>query len=1067
MSEVKYTPSQQRVIDDVYGRMIVSASAGSGKTTVMIERMVGLIKNGADLDEIVALTFTDASARDMRAKLEKKLSDLAADNPALLRQLERVPFADVCTIDSLCKRIVTEYFEIAGIDPAFGLIDDGEKEAFSRRAFAEVVARRKDDEAFYALLKLFEKESKLKESFEKTAEFLSAIPDERQWLDGVVSAGQGDRLSVLLDRKLNRLKEDARDYLREADVWTDAVKAHPFVATRIDCLNTLLSETALPVCAQDYAYANYSEKQISALTGDYALVKEWGSAVKDFIAKEVCAFEIVPVNDEAKVITAEYVGALREYLDGLDEIKREENKLGFADVEKKALKVLRLPEVRERVLAKYSYVFVDEYQDINELQDEIIEQLTADNKFMVGDVKQSIYRFRHSEPEIFVRTVKDSPKDKVVVLAENFRSARGIIDEVNDVFDRIMDEGGGVRYSDERMINARSYRDVELAPVYYNLFEKTEEVPTAGRVYSVRDDFRRGASGPEASGVAAAIRALVDGYSIYDVDEGEVRAVRYDDIAVIVRSRSGFYYELGEKLNKAGIPTAIDRARQDAAEIKVLIDLLKLLDNEVQDVPLAGVMLGMFGFSEEELIPLAMGAKTFYEGARRSTTPKVVEFWRQIDTLRFFAGYKKVSELIEEADKMTGYVRSLDLPARENVVRMIRTIKGMALNDSVSKFLKDYTSAPQEVLGVPPAGENAVKVMTMHASKGLEFPIVFLCDLGTEFMRGTKGDYVLSKQFGIAFKNVDKLAKKKSKNTVLSLISEEEEVLDSYERVRLLYVAMTRAKNHLFMTGSVTPGRQKPKKAKKAQSFVQMLEYAEAGRKQPLPDLGQLAATCETAKKSLLTDDGLDVEALRRATQFRYPYESATKTGVKFAVTALSVDNAEQVGKALVLDDEIMRIGTLHHKVMEEISFEVSDEAGVKAAVEKMVELHMITRADADGVDCAAIARALNAEVIKVAKGAKSVRREYRFMLASTGAEIGVSDSADDVLVQGVIDLLILEEDGATIVDYKHSASSGLALAERYRLQLDLYSRAVESALGTKVKRRVILSLKTGEETEV
>ena len=441
-NEVKYTPEQQRIIRETEGRMIVSASAGSGKTTVMIERIVGLVKKGVGLDEIVAVTFTEASARDMRAKLERKITELALSDPKYIAELEKLPFAEICTVDSLCKRIVSENFEIAGIDPAFDLVDSSEKEEFSREAFefaCKQMAKLEQNAGgrtfgvgLVELQKLMGGKDGLRAEIERAASFLSSLPDEKKWLNEVaLCVHRSEVIDELNDRLLKRVKREAKDLREVAGGFSPAVCELTFVATRLDILDEALKGDGWAFLRRERLPSVYKD-QIEKAGGDVSVIVPWCDCVK-----ALCDERNYDYGDEqdieGEVMDLYFVTLLGLYVDALLEIKLSENKLDFYDVEKIALDILRNGEVRQKVLEKYSYVFVDEYQDINELQDELIQRLTGDNLFMVGDVKHSIYMFRHSEPSIFVNATKKNPEE-LVALKENFRSDSGVIDKVNEVF---------------------------------------------------------------------------------------------------------------------------------------------------------------------------------------------------------------------------------------------------------------------------------------------------------------------------------------------------------------------------------------------------------------------------------------------------------------------------------------------------------------------------------------------------------------------------------------------------------------------------------------------------------
>lgn len=1069
-SSIKYTDSQRGVIDDFSGKMIVSASAGSGKTTVMIERIANVVRQGGTLDSIVALTFTNASARDMKAKLEKKITALALEDSRYFAEVEKIPFIDVETVDTLCKRIVTEYFEIAGIDPAFAVCDEGDKASYYRRAFSALSREKESSDAFYRLKKILGGEEKLRSALEARVAFLDALPEPEAWLSETATVTYKDSTTIL-ERWLSRVRNEAEYLIKDAERFSADTRSVPGFSSRLEALGHVKCVTdyaSLPIDFSHIKFPNFIKSHYEKCPHDVAEIKEWIEDAKEIIQKVSTKFNHVEPNEESRALAEEFVDSVRRFVHHLSRLKSDDNKLDFADIERLALKVLENEGVRERVLSRYAYVCVDEYQDINELQEKIIERLTGENKFMVGDVKQSIYAFRHSEPQIFVNTARRADVKKRE-LKENFRSDPKVIGKINDVFTALMREDSGVSYRDEAMNAQRSYGDGIYAPVYFTCFEKKESTVNWSRPYSVKNDYRdETLVSQEVLAVANAVVSMVESGEIYDADLGQRRRIRYGDVAVIVRSRKEFYYELASVLRSRGVPVGVDSARADTPEINALINLVRVLDNGEQDVPLASVMLKIFGFTEEELVEIAGTANSFTESVEKARGEKVENFRKRLEGYRFNARYMGVAEILRRVCEAEGYYERLTTGERAKVRDFIIACEGLPCAENTGKFLELHENYLEKMMSSGERGEDAVTLMTMHASKGLEFPIVFLGDLGRDFFSDNTEDCVFTKEFGAMFKNVDGETRIKSKSTQYNLLLEERSIKEHHELVRLLYVAMTRAKNHLFLTGTAGAKRLKARSSESALSFLQMILFAikenpELNLASLEDGLSHVQGEAGEEKKSACA---LNVEEILRAMRFEYPHREASRTGVKFAVTALAVDGEEQVGKPFVMEEEFMREGTLYHKVMESLSFNLETVEEIDREIKKLVELHTITKAEEERIDREVVLRALSSDVIKLARG-KRCYREYHFMLSAPARDIGVSEAEDEVLVQGVIDLLILDGDEAVIVDYKHTASSGDRLRDRYKKQLDLYAGAVSSALGVRVKRKVILSLKSGEETEV
>lgn len=1097
---MKWTSEQKRAIENRSGEMLVSASAGSGKTSVMIERLINLIIEGVDVDQVLCLTFTKAAAEGMRAKLKKELKN------ALLRkeyedkkdriydQLDKLAFATITTIDAFCSKVVRKYFESCSIPVDAELVTPDEGKALRYASAVKVLELygEREDEEYSELVGFLGKkrsEGNVLEFLLSFYEFLSSLPDGEQYLNSAtqqIESGVED--SLLIKECEFRLK----NALRELETLSFA------------CLNKYQSkyssEYRLHVLYLQDALREGLESFSKAKKD--AFPKKPAKNSKDYkVLPEGCSEDEEILSQKGKIFLERYgkfsleqlrvdILELRPYISKLCEIVkrfceeytatlRKKNLTDFSEIEHECLKCLMNEKTAGEIRARYPYLLVDEFQDTNRLQDEILSRAGGDKSyFLVGDVKQSIYAFRHAEPEIFLEHGKKEGVEEVT-LKDNFRQDGEIIDFVNSVFLSVMTKPlTGVDYQKEAMIEGLGIPRRDKTPVtvcYIPKKERVEKELVQG-VYSVRAD---GAEKEEESSLEGRflydeIKKLVGIETIYDAKiEGEdkVRPIRYSDIVVLYRSRGDGIQEIKEYLKARNIPIG-ERVEEDLPRsAEFLIHLLRVIKDRDNGESLAITLLSpMFDFSESELSEYkrAGGRKlSLYDALykEKDGSEKLQDFFEKIEKYAKRAEYEDVYGLLNYIVTDTAYDKKIARGkngAWEHKLlnAYIDSLSDSPVARSVVGYLNHFDSYPTFKTGYETGGEDCVRFMTMHNAKGLEFPVVFCVDLTRDFIKKDYSQPVLRhKKFGLSMMSFNPSTKISRENYYHYAMKDRIREENVVQEMRLLYVALTRARNLLYLSG------EEPSKSEVGRDVgdsTNMLEFVNnAIRRNPSIESKIKVVRLSSEEENTEKEGKIEIEkkVLDRKIDFVYPHDRATRTPIKYTVTNLTKEEYEGEGVSVPVEyAESAEVGTLYHKVMQHIDFSVP----VRESVDKMVLDEVIGEEDRDRIDCEVLQKVLSLSVFDLAREGRC-RREQAFLLRIACNELKEGECEDEVLLQGVIDLLIEKDGKYTVVDYKYSGASEEGLIAKYSRQLDLYRTAVERITGSKEVEVYLLSLKNAK----
>ena len=848
----RWTEEQTAAIEARGENLLLAAAAGSGKTTVMVERILSLIAEGVSVDEMLIVTFTRASAADMRAKLTERLSALADGGDAHCReQLARLESASISTIHAFCTALLRTHFEAAGVDPAFRILDDAENAVCEDAAVDEALeaAYARMDENL-ARLDFGRGPKKVRELAVELYHGVADRPDPEAWMAQAEQMARGDGGAWLAE-----LTRAARQQLRQAVAYSESgvrLALQPDgTPAYADALNADIEalEALIPLEYDDLREALSSFKQVTPRTPRKQKGVEWSDAVlalreqvkavRDSAKKCVeSAAKLLRYEREQAVsdmrADADCMAALFDLVRDIARRhgarKAEKSALTFSDLEHMALALLRQDEVASAVRARYRYVFVDEYQDTSDVQEELVSRIArADNRFMVGDVKQSIYRFRQAEPALFLRCYRRygaGDGGRLIALTRNFRSRPAILELTNRVFERAMNGGDAeIEYDALSRLNPGAQFEGEDPPVELILLAKrgldggadvADEPEEADELAELTHVER------EAAVVAGRIRRLM----------AERPELHYRDIAVLTRAGRTVIPAMLTALLDAGIPAYAEGSAGyfDAMEVQVFLAYLTLVENHRRDEAMIAVLRSpMQRISSPELALIRAEARegafcdavAAYAEHDNDLGHRLAAFLRDLENDRVLSRSMPLPRLFSEIWRRTGFADALlALPGgkqrKANLDRLSARAAQYEANQSggLTGFLR-YAErmrarGDDEVAHTVGEADDVVRLMTVHKSKGLEFPVVFGVGLGKRFRVERSGDGLLAhRELGLGMAHVDPALSTRRETIAHLAIARRRQAEDRAEELRILYVLLTRAKEQLILIGGVDSAPRK------------------------------------------------------------------------------------------------------------------------------------------------------------------------------------------------------------------------------------------------------------------
>lgn len=1148
---MKWTNCQQEAITFRDKNMLVAAAAGSGKTAVLVERIKQLvICDKVSINEMLVVTFTNAAASEMKEKIVAALTKEIENNPdesAFLRkQLNGIYKANISTFHSFALEIIRRYFYIINIEPNFKICDEAENVILKTESMEELFDNlfQSGDQGFINFLNKYaasKNENNVKVLINSLYTMIKSIPDSFGWLEDNMASLSMSKEEFLKGKVAGEIEKTIRKniefsiksfkraegLLLEEGLTSLAVKADMDITQLEEVLEGFetkgLEQILYQVSSLQFQRFTVTKEEKEG----YETIKERVEQVRDkgkgFIKKIKETYTVRGLDD--------YIGDLQAtwedtkylaFLTGEFHLifkgkKQEKNLVDFNDIEHFALEILKSDPVAEEYRSKFKHIFVDEYQDSNLLQDYLISKIKRDNNlFMVGDVKQSIYKFRLAEPEIFMekyekyRKIGDG-KDMKIDLNQNFRSKSSIINGVNDVFSRIMNQ-----YDKE----AALYKGVEYAgdldyPVEIHIIDQQ-----AGEQTEIDEEILALKMAElEAHHVVRLIKKEI-GREIFDVKQNLVRKITNRDVVVLLRATKNYADKFYRIFTEEDIPAHVDDSEGyfDTIEIEVVLNLLRVIDNKRQDIPLISLLHSiMLGFSIEELAKIRGENKrgSFYEafsgygktGEDRQLAEKTENARCKIEEWQEMSKFMPLEDLIWKLLRDTGYYNyAAALPAGVQRQANLRLLidKAIKFQSGSLKGLYGFISYIDAIKArsvrtgqVSLVGENddVVRIMTIHKSKGLEFPVVIVAGLGKQFNQSKDTSILdMHKDMGLSLSYLDNARKYYRKTILQNAIKEKNKALDLEEEIRILYVAFTRAMDKLILIGTIKDlGAAKEKydltemgDTSTARCFLDMImpaikesemEIIYHTRDEIMPINNERNSNRRVMMALLQGESTLEIDEMLsneidKRLAFTYGFMNGVNQKSKLSVTEINKGTKDaakyrerlrapvfETGKREFSGSEK---GTIIHDFMMQLDFKKaygalqnSKESFVgffDKTIKELVEAKFFTEDETKVINPERIIRFFQSGIgIRAAK-AEELHKEAAFSMIM---EIG----GEDVIVQGIIDCYFKENGEYVLIDYKTNTISDAGdpellaeLKEMYQEQIRLYEKAINVSRGIRVK---------------
>jgi ATP-dependent helicase/nuclease subunit A len=1190
-----WTKNQEDAIRSTGGSVLVSASAGSGKTAVLVERVIQRLtdkENPVSADRLLIVTYTKAASAEMKERIDKALSALIKKNPYdtfLRTQQIKLKRAYISTIHSFCSELIKENFYLLGISRDFRIADDGEVNTLKIQAIEDVLNKQyevNNNENFLDLVESFsdnKNDERLKQVVFKLYDFLRSHPFPEYWLKEKLSYYDttGDLSHIIWVENIYSQANFVIDY---AESTIKCILASPYCNKEYGEVNpemySNLEEKLVPILINDLVYLDKLKYAIDECSWDdirevlYSfnpqrlpqLKKIAGEDFKNFVSglrdeyknSVKSLLKYFPVSEKVyktqmeqlQPIVAEMFNLVVLFGYRLDELKAEQNVQDFSDLEHLALKLLvknvdgvAVPtEEAKKIADKFDEVMVDEYQDANEVQDTIFKAVSGGEKnlFVVGDVKQSIYSFRQAMPEIFIKRSEVYPKfnrenpfyPAKIILEKNFRSRQEITDSVNFMFNLLMTKHcGDVEYTDdEQLVCGASYDQAQTNKVSLSVIQYNKES---------YDD----ACVQEADYIAGEIYRIINEGYVWE--KGHQRKPVFSDFAVLLRSSNSSAPVYVNRLKEWGIPatSAVSDSFLTKREISIIYNLLKIIDNPVQDIPLLAVMMSpIYGFTADDVSEIRINDKrvnlyTSLTNSANKGNEKAKRFLQQLNDFRTYSVAKPVHLLINKIYEDTSYPAILyGIYKSDFPVNNILLFKEYAYDyenngyKGVSSFV-NYLDNIISQGGDLPAGDtsngdvNAVNVMSIHRSKGLEFPFVFLANTNKRFVNDTTDNVLIHKDMGFTLK-----LRNHQNHTVTNTVPRVASALkitenQKSEELRVLYVALTRAREELHMLCTVenperyvkkcsskifSPNRLTPYVVQNSGCIADWLVYcglihpngyklrhlaglsfSEDVKYNYAPDwdfnivteVHSLEENTQSINKDTVslsedTDNSIE-EIIKTRFDFQYKNTSLNDLPVKIAVSEISHNKSKEIFKSVLARPDFMseksmtatQRGTAVHNVLQHIDFKKAKE-NLDNELNRLTDMGFITSAERSVVDKATMIKFLNSEIVEDVLASPKVYREFRFnTIINAGSfmeDIPDNIKEKEVIMQGAVDLAYVKDNSLVIVDYKTDRVKNLQdLRELYTSQVTLYKSAMEQCTPYKVSKCLIYSVRLGDYIEI
>ena len=1186
----RWTEEQLAAISGREPSILVSAAAGSGKTAVLVERIIRLItdeEHPVDIDRLLVVTFTNAAAAEMRERITAAIAEKLEENPSsenLARQMVLAAKASITTIHSFCLEMLRSNFNLAGIDPNFRIADATEESLLRLEALDEVMDEMYEDdefgETFSVLLENYsgvKNRSEFDELIQKIYSFAMSLPNPEKWLrdsaekfsgheGGFASSALAMNILQLAGEIISEMLGQYDEMIRKAEADDGGENLSLFLRLERECINNFFQMRDYAEArewAQSMTFARFPTAPKKSCPQYREYIKEMRADVKKNFEKKVLGdlFELSCEEQErTERILYPQMRCLSELVYRLmrrfDEKKDDLGLLTFNDLEHGCYHLLVDADGQPTELAvstgkKYEEILIDEYQDTSRLQEAIFEAIHADNRlFMVGDMKQSIYRFRNTDPLLFGSkkekfSLDAGERERKIILSKNFRSRKEILFGINDIFEKLMSVGAGeIDYNEEEKLYPGAEYPECPHPVQTDLQLHVIEEAAGGEFADTVDDAN--AEPPadvmesEARLTASLIAELLS-KEVQVLTKGGYRTITYRDICILLRTTKDWAEVFLKTLSECGIPAYSEKGGGflQSAEVETMLSLLKIIDNPYQDIPLLSVLRSQIvGLSTNDLaqIRLANRRGDFFEAlcscarAEGELPERLRAFLMKLDEFREQAQYLSLYELIWMLYRETGFYDAQGTLTngllRQSNLRLL-AIRAKEYEKTsfcglyqFIRFIDHFHSAGGDYDSARSIGEeqDVVRIMSIHKSKGLEFPVVFLCGAGKQMnRRDLKKNVLIHPELGYGPKFIDNDLRITYPTAIRTVVKRRIEQEMISEEMRILYVALTRAREKLFVVGSVKNADKqlyslgmKTRAGEKILSpyvlsahtyldwfFLALLSHKNCAilrRSIDYPlkmsksdskwaalvhsksDIGMQ----QNDKTDMQQTDGNDskkTERILSLIRYQYPYRCDETLPTKITVSELKNkklrdENSQDIylypRPKFLQETHGARLtgaalGTAFHTAMQRMNLQNAAQGNVEQEIFRLHQSGYLTQQEADCIDSGKIERFFQTEIGRLILHADRVEREVMFGIHIPAREAESSyEGSEQIMLQGVIDCVIICSGEITILDYKtEHVISEQKIAEKYAVQLEYYARAAQLLYRLPVTKRIIYLFET------
>lgn len=1127
---------QEDVLNSHNKNIVVSASAGSGKTSVMIRKIASaIIDENVHVSELLVLTYTNAAASEMKQKLLNYLGELTSSNSKLINEIEDINLSDISTVDSFCQKIVKKYFYILNIDPGFSIIKSSEQKQIQLKALKKALSiyKQNSKEKYFKIFDIYAKnrtDNNIVNMIMKFYNYSCSILNYEEWKKISMELFENEKAGKILLKNtteiLLEIKKEFENLLKKCknlalDKYCEYINT---IISTIDVIQKIQNWGDLIDYVNDMQLSNIVKKEENDDN-----IREQIAILKDMLNKIFVNIKVygskqiyIDSNLACKQITEIIFEICDEFIRQYEKIKKQKNVYDYNDVERLTIKLFENNDILETIKNSYKKIFIDEFQDANLVQEKIITSLqNGNNLFFVGDLKQAIYGFRQSNSKIFQKTCekfehdyKETGNSQSLYLNCNFRTTQKVLEFINKIFSVIMtDATAGLNYKEKAQLKPKAkYEQEKGCSVELDILYTENAISSKSQeVYSVMESSissKISLTKQEANFVAEKITKLLN-EKIYDVKINAYRNVKYNDIAILFRTRAN-QNEFVSTLNNYNIPT-IQNSNinlEQSYDVMVLINLIKIALNFNDDYALSSIMMSnLFEFDANEMMQIRENTNTvnFYDCVKNykkddKLQQKILKMQNVIDKFYEIMTFDGISKALIYVVDEQKYEYKLSLFANgydriKNVKDFISSFNNSNFNNSPSEyvnFIKE-TTREQKVVGQV-SSQEVVTLTTMHASKGLEWPIVIIPNLGANFnKKPNESEIALNEELGVGLKYYNQLTREKHESVYYDVVKNKNKDSEFSEKIRLFYVALTRAKNRLVLLGSKeTLNFYKYRfnnQIKSTQCYLDFLvnslnvnDIEKANNKITFNIFNDESYVCNLINADLYnaknfnainsiyqnkTDDKI-TQKLSDYINRQYFNLAATQKAQKSSVSKIMQEEQyvsyNTAPKSLEIKEHLNEfdkdeIGNMYHKIFENFQPNSSNlDKGIQDAIIKTKQQELFDDDMLESIDYDILKK--NATIINAMTKNAVVLKEHSFIMYIPYSEIEESDIQESVLIQGICDLIIIKGEEAILVDYKYSNLSENSLIKKYQKQLELYKKAIEYGLGKKVDKAYILSIK-------